>query len=444
MNRYKKTGWFNESVRHGLARRGIRTGTKSLGKINFDVLESKKKFTAEILRDILPHGSGINGDWNVYEKDGKIIAENYYDTMTETGFYDRPAYFRIIIDKNNPKDFKLQFTDKTSQYLNTKYMLIDYLEDTVHNSLEEGAKQHKINYSIESYKGRGVFDPFYESNADTDNDGIPDLYDLNPTNPEKGIEWSKKPKIEVYDDERFADRYTVVVGDDVFTMSDNPTHPQGINQYSGKIEKGEHIEESGDRLKTIPEAVKKGLKSRGIDYAVTWDWAKPEIKGQQLRIRVKNPVKGAKFGTQDVGKKGRLQRVAQKTAKGWETQSFRLNLSDYENIEDVKKELGGIKGLLPQKKSQALKEAKKYFNIDYRKVTPREFFIHRFGRDSKHRVEKSYFKEWEGRFASGHPESYMDNESLEVYRKLKEKKMRYPKDWKGKGGISVRLVEQKI
>jgi hypothetical protein len=62
-----------------------------------------------------------------------------------------------------------------------------------------------------------------------------------------------------------------------------------------------------------------------------------EIKGQQLRIRVKSPKKFSKFRILDVGKRGRLQAVLGKL-KGydkWDVQSWRLNLSTYDNYEDA-------------------------------------------------------------------------------------------------------------
>ena len=35
-------------------------------------------------------------------------------------------------------------------------------------------------------------------------------------------------------------------------------------------------------------------------------------------------------------------------------------------------------------------------------------------------TDYNYFCEWVGRFESGHPETWMDSESLRVYNKLKE------------------------
>jgi len=70
----------------------------------------------------------------------------------------------------------------------------------------------------------------------------------------------------------------------------------------------------------------------------------------------------------------------------------------------------------------------------------RLFFIKRFGRDPSHPAEKAYFDEWRHRFYTGHPETYMDSESLNVYKKIIEGDTKLPKNWKGKGGITVKVV----
>ena len=70
-----------------------------------------------------------------------------------------------------------------------------------------------------------------------------------------------------------------------------------------------------------------------------------ELVGQQIRIRVADPDEFRKDsrnrGTQDVGRAGRLQRVAgRKIATGkWATQSWRLNLAHYHNFDEVEREL---------------------------------------------------------------------------------------------------------
>ncbi|MEM4449339.1 MAG: hypothetical protein QXQ33_00745 [Nitrososphaerota archaeon] len=87
-----------------------------------------------------------------------------------------------------------------------------------------------------------------------------------------------------------------------------------------------------------------------------------EIKGQQLRIRVKSPIKNAIFRTHDVGRRGRLQRIAMFHNGKWETQAWRLNLSHYQNLNDVKKDLDLIRDISPQIKRKALALAKQWFS----------------------------------------------------------------------------------
>jgi len=77
-----------------------------------------------------------------------------------------------------------------------------------------------------------------------------------------------------------------------------------------------------------------------------------------------------------------------------------------------------------------------------RKVTAREFFIHKFKRDPNHPVERAYFTEWKHRFATGYPERYMDSKSLKIYRMLQRKKLKLPKGYKGRGGICVRAIKR--
>ena len=84
----------------------------------------------EQLREQLPHGSGINGDWHIEEQTDKYIACNVYEPMNEAGFYDGVAHFTLIIPKDETVNFVLHFNGRQSQYLNQKHLLRDYLEDT--------------------------------------------------------------------------------------------------------------------------------------------------------------------------------------------------------------------------------------------------------------------------------------------------------------------------
>lgn len=54
------------------------------------------------------------------------------------------------------------------------------------------------------------------------------------------------------------------------------------------------------------------------------------------------------------------------------------------------------------------------------KITARQFFIARFQRTPEE--DKYYFKEWEDRFKTKQPESYMDSISKRVYNELQKGK----------------------
>lgn len=68
-----------------------------------------------------------------------------------------------------------------------------------------------------------------------------------------------------------------------------------------------------------------------------------ELKGQQIRIREHSPTKYFKFRTQDLGMQGKLQRIAGYNNGRWETQAWRLNLSDYDTYLEVEKDIAQLK-----------------------------------------------------------------------------------------------------
>ena len=55
-----------------------------------------------------------------------------------------------------------------------------------------------------------------------------------------------------------------------------------------------------------------------------------------------------------------------------------------------------------------------------KEISVKDFFVKRFKKDPSSPVEKSYFSEWVHRFNSGHPEKFMDSQSLKVYKRLKK------------------------
>lgn len=71
-------------------------------------------------------------------------------------------------------------------------------------------------------------------------------------------------QVEIYDNGgETVDRYTVIIDDDFYGMSDNPHSPQGFNQYSGSFadgyKAGSHL---GTKLSSVPPQIKKAIIQR--------------------------------------------------------------------------------------------------------------------------------------------------------------------------------------
>lgn len=78
-----------------------------------------------------------------------------------------------------------------------------------------------------------------------------------------------KRSIKVFDAVNTIDRFTVVLGSDVFGMSDNPLHPQGFNQFTGELGTSVLIEDNpaiGGQVHfdKLPSEVKEAIKERLI------------------------------------------------------------------------------------------------------------------------------------------------------------------------------------
>ena len=62
------------------------------------------------------------------------------------------------------------------------------------------------------------------------------------------------------------DRYTVVIGKDVYGMSSDPTSPQGFNQYAGNLATtpGLSVKHVGRRIKwaDLPPEVQQAIRDR--------------------------------------------------------------------------------------------------------------------------------------------------------------------------------------
>ena len=99
-------------------------------------------FTEKKLKEILPHGSGIDCTWEIEDKGKYFKASNSYHCMNETGYYVGYADFSLIIPKKDWKNFRLHFHGNYSHYLNYRFMLRNYLEDSFVFALLDFTRKH--------------------------------------------------------------------------------------------------------------------------------------------------------------------------------------------------------------------------------------------------------------------------------------------------------------
>ena len=99
---------------------------------------------ASELPDILPHGSGIDGDWVIEGHAHHITCRNSFHCMSDCGMYEGWQNFSIILKKGIMKTHNGQevYTNVNvhfhgSQYLAQKHMLREYLGDTFSSELSD-------------------------------------------------------------------------------------------------------------------------------------------------------------------------------------------------------------------------------------------------------------------------------------------------------------------
>lgn len=83
--------------------------------------------------------------------------------------------------------------------------------------------------------------------------------------------FAKKNKIKIFDNEgKTLDRFTVVIGKDVFGMSLNPQDPRGFSQFAFTIGRGQGFSQLSDEIlkskkvkfENLPIEVQKGIRGR--------------------------------------------------------------------------------------------------------------------------------------------------------------------------------------
>lgn len=99
-------------------------------------MKTREDRIKNVLKDSLPHGSGINGNWSIWQhsKDKTLwYASNFYQAMNEVGMYCHTYDFTLTLKvKDYERSYeivRLNFHGQ-KEYACCGYGLKDYLLDT--------------------------------------------------------------------------------------------------------------------------------------------------------------------------------------------------------------------------------------------------------------------------------------------------------------------------
>ena len=88
--------------------------------------------TLDELEKVLPHGSGIDYNWELEERGKYIYAENAFHYMNEEGFYDGVLPFTIKFYRDGVTKFDLHFhVNGVGRYRVNKGSVREYIENTI-------------------------------------------------------------------------------------------------------------------------------------------------------------------------------------------------------------------------------------------------------------------------------------------------------------------------
>ena len=113
---------------------GIICKSCNYGNMNVDITIMNNDKVA-----VLSHGSGIDSDYFLDENKNQYLIYNSYHVMDEYGFYRISIDYKVVIPKNNPKDFKIKFPgcNSTGYYWIERRQLRPYLEALYSMVLDE-------------------------------------------------------------------------------------------------------------------------------------------------------------------------------------------------------------------------------------------------------------------------------------------------------------------
>ena len=87
----------------------------------------------EAIKNVLPHGSGINYDWGLRVTGSRLYASNRYDVYDDYGYYMGDLPFTVCY--KNGKLAYIQFNGLTPRgyYIANKYAIKEYLYDVFYD-----------------------------------------------------------------------------------------------------------------------------------------------------------------------------------------------------------------------------------------------------------------------------------------------------------------------
>jgi len=81
------------------------------------------------IANLLPHGSGFNGDWEVKLTKDRVTCYNTYDHMDENGFYDAYLPFSVTFKPNGYIGIRFLGLTNQGRYFVEMDGLRQYFED---------------------------------------------------------------------------------------------------------------------------------------------------------------------------------------------------------------------------------------------------------------------------------------------------------------------------
>ena len=94
-----------------------------------------------IAEKFLPHGSGINGPWQVVLKKDRATCYNTFDHMDEHGMYDAYIDFSVTFRQDGEVSVRFHGLNSKGRRFVENDGLRDYLEETLAGSWEPIAKE---------------------------------------------------------------------------------------------------------------------------------------------------------------------------------------------------------------------------------------------------------------------------------------------------------------